>query len=128
MTEEKYNGWNIRTNRGELTDVITRKFSNENGVWLAAYVNRLTGTNEYYMDICCSEPFKLKEKYPLRSKDYHSLVNESNDVLRGIFTEIHEYVMEMISELPERSSSTALTPIFVARSLSESEGEPPRTM
>lgn len=25
MTEEKYNGWSIRTNRGELTDVITRK-------------------------------------------------------------------------------------------------------
>ena len=101
MTEEKYNGWSIRTNRGELTDVITRKFSNEKGVWLAAYVNRLTGANEYYMDICCSEPFKLKEKYSLRSKEYHSLVNEANDVLRGIFTEIHEYVMEMISELPE---------------------------
>lgn len=101
MTEEKYNGWSIRTNRGELTDVITRKFSNEKGVWLAAYVNRLTGTNEYYMDICCSEPFKLKEKYPLRSKDYHSLCNEANDVLRWIFTEIHEYVMEMISKLPE---------------------------
>lgn len=98
---EKYNGWSIITDRGELADVITRKFHYGKYDWLSAYINRKSETDKYYMDICCSEPFGLKEKYPLRSKDYHSLVNEANDVLRGIFTEIHGYVMKMISELPE---------------------------
>lgn len=40
-------------------------------------------------------------RYKVNCNGLASLVDEANDVLRGIFTEIHEYVMEMISELPE---------------------------
>ena len=51
-------------------------------------------------------------RYKVICNGLASLVDEANDVLRGIFTEIHEYVMEMISEIPTWDDMCALKDIF----------------
>lgn len=100
---EKYSGWDIYTNRPHLTpDLIeTELCFSENYRWVHAFIKKALDEERYELKVICTEPFVCKRTIPLESKDYYSLINEANDVLRGIFTEWHEYVEELISGLPE---------------------------
>ena len=105
MKKEKYNGWIICTERqGWLADLVTRKFEFGKYGWLIANIHRARGTDEYYVSMSSSEPFKMHSltlHTRTSEKDYHALIDEANDVLRAAFTEMHEYIIAMINELPE---------------------------
>lgn len=113
---EKYEGWTIMTNRPNgLCDLVTRKlefgtfgdaykFKRDIQIFLNEGINERKGT--YYLDITGMNPFKFDGEYrtiQLRThiNDYHALIDEANDVIRVLLTEIHEYIMEMIGQLPE---------------------------
>lgn len=103
MIQEKYSGWDIYTNRPCLApDLIETELRfSENYRWVHAFIKKVLEEDRYELQVICTEPFVFKRKILLESKDYYSLANEANDVLRGIFTEWHEYVEELISGLPE---------------------------
>lgn len=98
---EIYEGWTIVTKRGSYTDLIKRTFKYGKFQWLCADISLSQSKNKYYLTLCGSSPFKFDEDIPLRSKDYHSLCNEGNDTLRGLFTEAHKYLLQFIKELPD---------------------------
>ena len=115
---EKYEGWTIMTNRPNgLCDLVTRKlefgtfgdaykFKRDIQVFLKEGINEQKGI--YYLTIIGMSPFKLGDKDStitlkthINDDNFHSLINEANDVLRAMLTQMHEYIMEMIGQLPE---------------------------
>lgn len=66
-----------------------------------------TDIDTYYLSITSCEPFSfdMTEHFKLHTHinddNYHALIDEANDVIRGILTEMHEYILSMINELPE---------------------------
>lgn len=100
---EKYNGWSIITDREDsLEDLITKRIPY--GIYstlLTAFIKKKLGINEYYLTVYFSNAFHVKKSCSLHSKDSHSLINEANDVIRGVLTQINEDIMNIISELPE---------------------------
>lgn len=115
---EKYEGWTIMTNRPNgLCDLVTRKlefgtfgdaykFKHDIQVLLKEDINEQKGT--YYLDIIGTSPFKLSDedsiitlRTHINDDNYHSLIDEANDVLRTMLTQMHEYIMEMLGQLPE---------------------------
>lgn len=99
---EKYNGWSIITDRGDLEDLIVIRIPY--GIFktmLQAFIEKRPETNKYYVTIYFSSAFFVKKSYPLRSKDYYSLVDEANDIIRGMLTKINEDIISIISELPD---------------------------
>lgn len=115
---EKYEGWTIMTNRPNgLCDLVTRKlefgtfgdaykFKRDIQVFLNEGVNEQKGI--YYLTINGMSPFKLSDRDStiilrthINDDNFHSLINEANDVLHTMLTQMHEYIMEMIGQLPE---------------------------
>lgn len=103
---EKYSGWTIITNRPILCDFIGRKFSFNKHGWLSATIQKEINTDQniYYLTFCSSDPFKVNDqKMVLRTKtnDYHALIDEANDLIRVLLTQMHDNIMEMINQLPD---------------------------
>lgn len=113
---EHYENWTIITDRpGGLCDLVTRslefgafgdayKYKRNIQTFIKEGINEQKGT--YYLDITGMSPFKFDNEYrtiQLRThiNDYHALIDEANDVIRALLTEMHEYIMEMIGQLPE---------------------------
>ena len=101
VKREEYSGWIIMTNRPDgLVDIVQRIFEFGDGIRLYANIRKIDG--EYIIDI---NPFLIFRSriIGLRTNidDYYALIDEVNDVLRAHFTEIHNYILELINELPE---------------------------
>ena len=67
---------------------------------------RNTDTDAYYLSITASKPFNMKDTIPrlhttVNDDNYHALIDEANDVIRSVLTEIHNYILTMINNLPE---------------------------
>ena len=107
MKKESYNGWNICTERpGGLINLISREFQYGKHSWM---INKELNTDidTYYLSIIACEPFvfdmakHFKLHTHINDDNYHALIDEANDVIRGLLTEMHEYIIAMINELPE---------------------------
>lgn len=104
---EKYSDWTIITNRPDnLCDYIGRKFSFNKYGWLSATIQKEINTDQdvYYLTFCSSAPFTVNDKkMVLRTKtnDYHALIDEANDLIRVLLTQMHDNIMEMINQLPD---------------------------
>lgn len=101
VKREEYSGWIIMTNRPDgLVDIVQRIFEFGDCIRLYANIRKIDG--EYIIDI---NPFLIFRSriIGLRTNidDYYALIDEANDVLRAHFTEIHNYILELINELPE---------------------------
>ena len=110
MKKESYNGWNICTERpGGLINLISREFQYGKHSWMKVYINKELNTDidTYQLSIIACEPFvfdmakHFKLHTHINDDNYHALIDEANDVIRGLLTEMHEYIIAMINELPE---------------------------
>ena len=115
MKKESYSGWDIRTERPDgLCDIVKRHFEIKKPhlyVWMEVCIEKKLNTDidTYYLDFTANEPFCFtpdKNKYVtlhthVNDDNYHALIDEANDVIRGVLTEMHEYIIAMINELPE---------------------------
>lgn len=113
MKKETYNGWDIRTERPNgFCDIVEHHFEIKKPhgyVWMNVRIRKLDATDTYYLDFTANEPFRFtpeKNEYitlhtHVNDDNYHALIDEANDVICGVLTEMHEYIIAMINELPE---------------------------
>lgn len=109
MKKETYNGWNIITERSNgLCDIVERKLKFGKYGWMSVIIKKEQNTeiDTYYLSITASKPFQMRDVSPrlhthVNDDNYHALIDEANDVIRVVLTEIHEYILTMIKELPE---------------------------
>ena len=85
--------------------ILVENLVNKHG-WLSATIQKEINTDQniYYLTFCSSDPFKLNDqKIVLRTKtnDYHALIDEANDLIRVLLTQMHDNIMEMINQLPD---------------------------
>lgn len=99
---EKYNGWSIITDRDKLEDLITKRITyGKYDTLMTAFIEKKPEAEKYYLTMYFSNNLHAQKSCSLRSKDYHSLVNEANDIIRGVLTKINEDIIKIISELPD---------------------------
>lgn len=108
MKKETYNGWNIVTERTNgLCDIVERKLKFGKYGWMSVTIQKeLNKPDTYYLSIVASDPFQMNNisqrlRTHVNDDNYHALIDEANDVIRGVLTEIHEYILTMINDLPE---------------------------
>ena len=108
MKKETYNGWTIHTEREDgLCDYVARRFKFGNYGWMSVTIQKeLNKPDTYYLSIVASDPFQMNNisqrlRTHVNDDNYHALIDEANDVIRCILTEIHGYILTMINDLPE---------------------------
>lgn len=108
MKKETYNGWNIVTERTNgLCDIVERKLKFGKYGWMSVTIQKeLNKPDTYYLSIVASDPFQMNNisqrlRTHVNDDNYHALIDEANDVIRCILTEIHGYILTMINDLPE---------------------------
>lgn len=108
MKKETYNGWNIVTERTNgLCDIVERKLKFGKYGWMSVTIQKeLNKPDTYYLSIVASDPFQMNNisqrlRTHVNDDNYHALIDEANDVIRCILTEIHGYILTMINDLPD---------------------------
>ena len=108
MKKEIYNDWTILTEREELCDYVARRFKFGKYGWMSVTIQKELNADvdTYYLSITASDPFQMRNISPklythVNDDNYHALIDEANDVIRCVLTEIHEYILAMINDLPE---------------------------
>ena len=105
MRREMYENWSITTERPDyLTDIVKINFENlsKGNEYTCCRISKDLKTNAYVVE---GNIFGRNFKYVLRTQrnddNYHSLIDEANDVIRGWLTVLHEDILTMIDVLPE---------------------------
>lgn len=92
---ENYNGWKICINREDgLSDVIVKSFKFGKYRWVTLFIH------ENDLQIVSSAPFVFQDM-KITSTDMYSKCNESDDLFRAQLTELHNYLIELVNQLPD---------------------------
>lgn len=109
MKIETYDNWKIITERNSLTylnyneklnDIVKIDLDTENTYYCR--IEKDINTNKYVIK---GNIFGFNlEQFPrtqINDDNYHTLINEANDIIRGWLTVLHEDILSMINILPE---------------------------
>lgn len=109
MKIETYDNWKIITERNSLTylsydeklnDIVKIDLDKENTYYCR--IEKDINANKYIIKGCIfGFDFEQFLKTQINDDNYHTLINEANDIIRGWLTVLHEDILSMINILPE---------------------------